>query len=110
MDELRIVKKTYKKEYKEKIDNLSKNIYQPVIFNCELLKTVKAHSSDITSIIINENKILSGSDDKTIKIWDLDSGKLLNTLIGHTSSIHALTIHNSKIISGSNDKTIKIWI
>ncbi len=109
MDELRIVKKTYKKEYQEKVEYTANNIYQPYVFSCELVKNIQAHNSDITSIIINENKLLSSSDDKTIKIWDFDSGALLNTLIGHNSSIHALTTHNNKIISGANDKTIKIW-
>ncbi|MBC7474579.1 MAG: WD40 repeat domain-containing protein [Candidatus Sericytochromatia bacterium] len=109
MDELRIVKKTYKKEYQVKLEYIANNTYQPYIFSCELLKNIQAHNSDITSTVINENKLLSSSDDKTIKIWDLNSGDLLNTLIGHTGSIHALTIHNDKIISGANDKTIKIW-
>src|SRR5581483_8560153 len=56
-------------------------------------------------------KIVSGSDDKSIKIWDADSGSLLNTLNGHTDSICsvAFSSDNRKIVSGSCDKSIKIW-
>ncbi|OCL93957.1 caspase family protein [Aliarcobacter thereius] len=76
-------------------------------------KTLNGHNDNINSIAISpDNKYLvSGGLDKTIKIWDINSGKLLNTLYGHTDRIWTITISkNSKyIISGSADKTIKIW-
>jgi WD40 repeat protein len=57
------------------------------------------------------SKIISGSNDTTIQIWDAESGSLLNTLEGHESSV-TLTFWNhddSKIFSGSRDGTIRIW-
>src|SRR5581483_10624179 len=56
-------------------------------------------------------KIVSGSDDNSIKIWDADSGSLLNTLNGHTNSVYsvAFSSDNRKIVSGSGDYSIKIW-
>ncbi len=54
---------------------------------------------------------MSGSEDKTLKIWDLATGNCLATLTGHTSSVRvvALTSDGAKIVSGSDDKTLKIW-
>ena len=55
--------------------------------------------------------LFSGSSDKTIKIWNLENGKLVNTLRGHSDTVWCISIsHDGKIlVSGSFDKTIKIW-
>ena len=60
-------------------------------------------------IIFNE-PLVSGSDDQTIKIWEVLSGKLLKTLEGHSNNVLCVCFSNdgSKIASGSSDNTIKI--
>jgi WD40 repeat protein len=59
----------------------------------------------------DSSKIVSGSLDKTIKIWDAVSGESLNTLEGHFESVSSVSWNHdsSKIVSGSYDETIKIW-
>ncbi|MFB2898616.1 hypothetical protein ACE1CI_37355, partial [Aerosakkonemataceae cyanobacterium BLCC-F50] len=54
--------------------------------------------------------ILSGSDDKTLKLWDT-SGKLLQTFRGHQNSVSAVTFSadGKTILSGSDDNTLKLW-
>jgi len=54
---------------------------------------------------------VSGCYDKTIKVWDLNTGRLLNTLEGHSDYVSsvAITSDNSKIVSASRDNTIKFW-
>ena len=59
---------------------------------------------------LSDGKIISGSHDATIKIWDPLTGNCTLTLIGHGSSVSAIAIlHDNKIVSGSCDNTIKIW-
>jgi WD40 repeat protein len=55
--------------------------------------------------------LVSGSADKTIKIWRLDTGELLQTLNGHSAAVNSVAISpdGEFIVSGSSDKTIKIW-
>ena len=55
--------------------------------------------------------IVSGSKDQTIKIWSSLTFKLITTLYGHTDTIFSLWVlfNSSNIVSGSQDNTIKIW-
>jgi WD40 repeat protein len=57
--------------------------------------------------------IASGSMDKTVKLWNITSGKLLNTLIGHNGDIAYsidLEYKNEQIlVSGSYDLYLKWW-
>ncbi|HEY9675620.1 MAG TPA: hypothetical protein V6D11_29525 [Waterburya sp.] len=57
------------------------------------------------------NTLISGSTDKTIKIWHPGSGELLQTLSEHTAGVTGVAISpdSRMIVSGSQDKTIKIW-
>ena len=60
------------------------------------------------------NKIISGSLDSTIKVWNLDTGYCLSTLDwmtseGHTGVIRCLQADTWRIVSSSDDKTIKVW-
>ena len=55
--------------------------------------------------------LVSGSNDKTIKVWDLATGKELRTLTCHQDSVNsiALSSDGQTLVSGSYDETIKVW-
>ncbi|KIJ58371.1 hypothetical protein HYDPIDRAFT_119616 [Hydnomerulius pinastri MD-312] len=59
----------------------------------------------------NGKLIATGTQDKSIRIWDSQSGRMLLDLIGHTDTIRALSFsHNgTQLASGSADHTIRIW-
>jgi len=70
---------------------------------------LEGHNFSITHLIINEQKIISGSED-SIRIWDLNTGTQLGKpLIGHKGRIMQLVVSEEKIISASADTTIRIW-
>ncbi|UZJ51927.1 hypothetical protein CBS101457_001247 [Exobasidium rhododendri] len=54
-------------------------------------------------------KILSGSRDCTIRIWDGDSGLCLYTLKGHEGSVLSLEYDDEYLFSASSDKTCIVW-
>jgi WD40 repeat protein len=55
--------------------------------------------------------LVSGSQDKTIKLWNLRTGQLLRTIKGHAGAVTsvALSPNGETLVSGSEDKTIKLW-
>ena len=78
----------------------------------KLITSYNAHSQVIGSIEVIESnrRIISSSEDSTIKIWDFDTGECLKTLEDHQNEVTCiLIIPNDKFISGSYDNTIKIW-
>jgi WD40 repeat protein len=54
---------------------------------------------------------VSVSSDKTVKVWDVETGQVLRTLEGHTSRVMAvmLTPDGKTAVSGSRDRTLKVW-
>jgi WD40 repeat protein len=57
--------------------------------------------------------IVSGSDDNTIRLWDVNNDnnmECIKILEGHTSWITSIAVlPNGMIVSGSWDKTIRVW-
>ncbi|MBQ2304165.1 MAG: hypothetical protein II256_07095 [Bacteroidales bacterium] len=80
-------------------------------FQC--LQTLTGHSSYVFSVAYSPDgtKIVSGSRDNTVKIWNANTGQCLQTLKGHSDWVVSVAYspNRTKIISGSYDETIKIW-
>ena len=75
--------------------------------------TLLGHGDWISSIAFSPDgkRIVSGSGDKTIKVWDAATGDELMTLRGHKEYVKSVAFgpDGKRIVSGSGDKTIKIW-
>ncbi len=56
-------------------------------------------------------RIVSGSHDKTVRVWDAASGKELMVLRGHGGPVFAagFSRDGARIVSGSEDKTVRVW-
>jgi WD40 repeat protein len=78
-----------------------------------VLHTLKGHTGWINSIARSPDgsQIGSGSDDSTVRVWDVASGKCLFTLEGGGGIVGPVVFHPSgnKIAAACEDKTVKIW-
>ncbi|KAL2885800.1 Vegetative incompatibility protein HET-E-1 [Ceratocystis lukuohia] len=77
------------------------------------LQTLEGHHDRVTSVVFSNDgqRLASGSDDKTVKIWDATSGTCLHTLKGHCGTVTSLVFSKDgqRLASGSWDETVKIW-
>jgi WD40 repeat protein len=61
-------------------------------------------------VLITNDRFATCSDDKTIKLFDLNIFECIRTFIGHQDIVWCIDkLFNDKIKSCSRDKTIKIW-
>ncbi|MFB2973273.1 protein kinase [Aerosakkonema sp. BLCC-F183] len=77
------------------------------------VQTLSKHADTVTSVAFNRDgtTLASGSADRSINIWEWETGKLIHKLNGHTDTITSVVFSpDGKILaSGSADKTLKIW-
>uniref|UniRef100_A0A673H5C0 Dynein assembly factor with WD repeat domains 1 n=1 Tax=Sinocyclocheilus rhinocerous TaxID=307959 RepID=A0A673H5C0_9TELE len=100
-----------------------------------LFRTLQAHILPLTNVAFNKSgsSFITGSYDRTCKIWDTASGEELHTLEGHRNVVYAIAFNNpygkvhiltghrgeiscvqfnwdcSLIVTASLDKTCKVW-
>ncbi|NEQ68332.1 MAG: hypothetical protein F6J86_28865 [Symploca sp. SIO1B1] len=57
------------------------------------------------------NILATGSSDKTIKLWDIETGQEIRTLRGHNQEVNSVSFNpdGNVLATGSGDKTIKLW-
>jgi WD40 repeat protein len=71
------------------------------------------HTGTVNSVDISTDMsiIISGSQDKTIKVWDAVSGDLIHTIVEHTSSVRNVEFNplSNQFASCSADFSVKIW-
>ncbi|KAL7409209.1 quinon protein alcohol dehydrogenase-like superfamily [Mrakia frigida] len=56
-----------------------------------------------------EGVLITGSYDRTARVWDLETGEEVMVLRGHARGIRALQFDSAILITGSMDHTMKIW-
>jgi WD40 repeat protein len=79
-----------------------------------LLRTLTGHrNSSVEAVAITPDgkQAVSGSSDKTLKLWDLATGEEVVTLSGHSDWVNAVAItpDGKQAVSASWDKTLKLW-
>lgn len=79
----------------------------------EVKALLKGHGDVIADLAFSPdgNRLISGSADKTGRIWDVRSRKTLHVLKGHTDHIYAVAFSpdGKKAVTGSNDHTLRLW-
>jgi WD40 repeat protein len=74
---------------------------------------MKSHTEAVNSVCFSPDGryALSGSEDRTVKLWDIEKGNCIRTLSGHTEAVNSVCFSpdGKHALSGSVDKTVKLW-
>ncbi|OJK02158.1 hypothetical protein ASPACDRAFT_50846 [Aspergillus aculeatus ATCC 16872] len=107
--ELSLIRNNFKNEEPDWI--IAKPVVEAEWGAC--LQVVEGHRDRVRAVAFSPDgeRIVSGSDDTTLRIWDANNGARLNTLKGHEGAVCSVTFSpdGRHIVSGSDDCTIKIW-
>ncbi|PVU99240.1 hypothetical protein BB560_005539 [Smittium megazygosporum] len=73
------------------------------------ITTILGHQDSVYCVQFDESKLITGSRDTTIKIWDIRTLECINTLFGHLASVLCLKFDKEIIVSGSSDASVIVW-
>ena len=100
--------------------------YQPHVIRvwdvkrCALDVVISGHTNWVNALVaLHDGRLLSGSDDRTLKVWDervlsvrggVGANTCAATLQGHTRRVAALAVlPDGSVASGSGDGTVRVW-
>jgi F-box and WD-40 domain protein CDC4 len=70
----------------------------------------RAHDRHVVTCLgFDDDKIVTGSDDTNINVYDTKTGALRAKLRGHEGGVWALQYEGNVLVSGSTDRTVRVW-
>jgi hypothetical protein len=77
------------------------------------LACIRGHNDRVDSVAFDPDgrRIVTGSDDGTVRVWDTQSGVELACLRGHTRLVHSVAFDpdGRRLVSWSWDNTVRVW-
>jgi WD40 repeat protein len=76
-----------------------------------LSRVFEAHLNAVNAVaVLPDGRIVSGSADRTLRVWDVESGASVATLHGHQGPVGAVAVlADGRIVSGARDNTLRVW-
>jgi len=76
-------------------------------------RALSGHSEPVSCVVLSSDGqfALSASWDRTMRLWDLNTGNSVRTFKGHEKDVNSVAFSgdNRQVVSGGRDKTIKLW-
>ncbi|KAH7624424.1 hypothetical protein Ndes2526B_g00623 [Nannochloris sp. 'desiccata'] len=75
------------------------------------LDRLSGHTSGVKvcKILSETNLLLTGSVDRRLALWDLETGTRLASSLQHAGTVRSLAIDNELLVTGSSDHRIRVW-
>ncbi|KAK9668772.1 hypothetical protein RND81_13G085700 [Saponaria officinalis] len=85
-------------------------IWDPSVRGSELRATLQGHTGPVRAISSDRGKVVSGSDDLSILVWDKQTYQLREELKGHNGPITSVRmLSGERVLTSSHDGTLKMW-
>ncbi|PAV80727.1 hypothetical protein WR25_03321 [Diploscapter pachys] len=106
-----LMHKFYRSLYPHIVNDIQtiENNWRTGNFNLYRINCRSENSKGVYCLQYDDEKIVSGLRDNTIKIWDRKDLSCTRVLTGHTGSVLCLQYDNRVIVSGSSDATVRVW-
>ena len=79
----------------------------------DLVRTLSAHEDWVHAVAVTPDGryAVSGSNDRILKVWEVETGREVRTLSGHEGWVNAVAVtpDGRYAVSGSFDRTLKVW-
>ncbi|RHZ53296.1 hypothetical protein Glove_443g71 [Diversispora epigaea] len=88
-----------------------KNMARPKYESGTCIKVLEGHNDMIICLDFDkpDEKLITSSMDKTLRLWDLSSYRCLGILDGHEGIVNCMQLVGCHLVTGSNDNTIRQW-
>ncbi|KAI5124037.1 hypothetical protein M0805_003866 [Coniferiporia weirii] len=80
------------------------------------VRTLKGHTDGVMCLQFSETLqhpsfpvLITGSYDRTARVWNLETGTEIRCLRGHSRAVRTLQFDEAKLITGSMDGTMRVW-
>ena len=72
---------------------------------------LEGHTDRVSTLVaLAGGRVVSGSGDSTLRVWNAVTGECERTLDGHTHTVNALVaLADGRMVSASGDKTLRVW-
>lgn len=71
--------------------------------------TMRGHTNYINRFILSNNRIITVSADRTLKVWPSHKSEAISTFEGHNSQVKCVESDGIKVVSGSSDSDARLW-
>jgi WD40 repeat protein len=75
-------------------------------------RALEGHEKSVLAVAwLDDNRLVSGSLDETVRIWDVPTGRVLQTLTGHGGNIYSIAAHPATglFATASRDNSVRLW-
>ncbi|XP_071962120.1 uncharacterized protein [Antedon mediterranea] len=73
------------------------------------VRRLQGHMNAVCCLKFDRRRIITGSSDHSLRVWDIRSGRSIHKIYGHKGGVRCLAFNDQWILSGSWDTTVIIW-
>ncbi|KAK3093973.1 hypothetical protein FSP39_022386 [Pinctada imbricata] len=83
--------------------------YMGVVKSVRRVRKLEGHMNGVVALWFDKKRLITAGLDRTVRLWDIRSGKSIHKFYGHKGGIRCLQFEGNTLLTGSWDTTIIVW-